>query len=246
MKIKKFTALLLVLCLTLGIIGIIPPKTAEAAWDTAVGKLSVWHLDNDYKDGKFRFNIKLKYDKYAYVDDKNCGVQITDIRLVNSSGKKVTGWSGRQVLTTSGEITLHYAVDFSQLPSDTYKFCYTLAPDYCMYTQKHSITVKHSAGSITYNSAKYEYSTTGEKKVVVLFNMKQLKGKTVTIQIFDDKGKIVKTFKNPSKPSGDDIIYKITWGMTDDSGATVKKGTYTFKITCNGKTCTKKITMSPN
>lgn len=245
MKSRKFSAFLLTFCLTVIIVILARPESVRA-WDTAVGELTVWHLDNDFKDGKFRFNIKVKYDKYAYVDDRNAGIQVTDIRLLNSAGQKVTSWADKRILTASGTQVLHYAVDFSDLPSDTYKFCYTLAPDYSLYSKNYSISVKHSAGSITYNSAKYEYTTDGEKKAVVKFNMKQMKGKTVKVQIYDSKGKLVRTFPKPAKPSGNDIVYTVTWGMCDDKGAQVKKGSYTVKITCNGKSCSRKLNINPN
>ena len=246
MRFKRLAAVLLTLCLTLELVAVATPKQAEAAWDTALGYVTVTHLDNDFKDGKFRFNIKIKYEKYAYEDDENAGIQITDVRLLNSAGKKVTSWKSKRVLTTSGETVQHYALDFSTLPSDTYKFCYTLAPDYSMFSKSYSISVKHSAGSITFNSAKYEYTTSGEKKAVVKFNMKQLKGYTTKVQIFDANGNLVRTFPNPSKPSGNDIVYTVTWGMTNDKGALVKKGTYTMKITCNGKSCSRNLKIDPN
>lgn len=246
MRLRRFMAILLTLCMTFGIVGAVAPERTEAAWDTAIGNLSVWHLDNDFKDGKFRFNIKLKYDKYTYKDDTNCGVWITDVKLVNSAGKQVASWKRKQVLTTSGETTQHYSVDFSTLPGGTYKFCYTLAPDYCTSTRKGSISVNHSAGSITFNSAKYEVSTTGEKKLVVKFNMKQMKGCTPKVQVSDADGNVIRTFPKVSKVSGDDIVYTATWGMTNDSGVTVSKGSYTLTVSCNGKSCSKKLNIDPN
>lgn len=246
MKFRRFAAVMLTLCMAFGFVAATVPEKVEAAWDTAVGYVTVTHLENDFKDGKFRFNIKIKYEKYAYKDDKNAGIQITNVRLLNSAGKKVGTWKTKRVLTTSGETVQHYAVDFSEYPSDTYTFCYTLAPDYSMFSKNYSISVKHSSGNITFNSAKYEYTTNGEKKAVVKFNMKQLKGYATKVQIFDSDGNLVRTFPSASKPSGNDIVYTATWGMTDDKGMTVKKGVYTMKITCNGKSCSRKLKIDPN
>lgn len=64
---------MLMLFMILGFVAAAMPEKTEAAWNTAVGYVTVTHLDNDFKDGKFRINIKIKDEKYAYENDKNSG-----------------------------------------------------------------------------------------------------------------------------------------------------------------------------
>ena len=126
-KIKKILSGLLVFCLTLGIMGIMFPAKAEAAWNSDAGLIKVWHLDGDFKDGKYRINIKIQFDRTdIYSDSTQCSVSVENARLVNSSGKTVLTWKNKDLFSKSGVTTQRFAVDFSKLKSDTYTFKYTL------------------------------------------------------------------------------------------------------------------------
>ncbi|MBO4415467.1 MAG: hypothetical protein J5824_05735 [Lachnospiraceae bacterium] len=244
---KRIVSFLVIVCLALGITALSTPKQAEAAWETPIGKISIWHLENDYYQGKFRFNIKFQYNKTEYKDDPKCGLYLWNIKLVNSSGKTVLTWNSQRILTKEGgTVQKGFTCDFTTLPSDTYKFCYTVAPDYCDVSKTFSITVKHSAGKVSYNSSKYTYDTDGTKIVKLTYNVKMLKGYTTKFEVYDSSGNLVRSFTGKNKISSNDTTFWWTWDLTNKNGLTVKKGSYTFKFSCNGKSCTTKLTIDPN
>lgn len=244
MKKKRILSILLTVAIILGLSVTYNPISAEAAWDTEYGKLSIWHLDNDFVDGKFRFNVKFQYEQYSYYSHLEYGLNLQNIKLLNSAGKTMATWKDCSILKNGGTLTKHFSIDFSEYPSDTYKFSYTVNPQITSDKKTYSISVKHTGGKITYNSSKYIYDTDGNKKVKVYFKTKNLKGYATKIQIFDSNNKVVRSFSG-SEIAGNDSNYYVSWGMTDSKGNKVSKGTYTFKITANGKTCTKKLNLVP-
>ena len=234
----------LILALTLFITVFSKPEQVAATWDTGRGRVSVWHLDSDYVNGTFGFNIKIKYDKYD--NSVNYGIYIKNIKLVNSAGKTVTTWKSKTVLSKGGTTKERFYLDFSKYPSGTYKFCYTLEPVYGYTSQSYSISVTHSAGKVTYSSGKYIYDTNGNKKIKVVFNLRQLKGYTPKLQIYDSNGNLIKTLTGSDKVTYDNSNYSFTWIMENSNGSPIRAGKYTFKLTCNGKSCCKKLTLDPN
>lgn len=243
MKKFRFLSMLLTLSLVFGIFAAYTPIKAEA-YDTMYGKITVTKLDNDFADGKYRFNYKFYYeDKY----EKNEGIKLTNIKLSNSSGKKVLSWKDLVLLKNGGSHTQHFTLSFASLPSDTYKFSFNILPNSSYGYQDEKTfytTVKHSAGVISYTSSKYFYDTNGNKKVQINFNAKQLKGYAPKYEVYDSNGKLVCTVTGPKYDSNDKNCY-MTWGMKDNNGLKVPSGTYTFKITANGKSCTKKLNLNP-
>ncbi len=251
-KIKKILSGMMTFCLVLGIIGFLRPVKAEAAssWQGSCGKVTVTNLDGDFKDGKYRFNVKITYDKQAYKEDNSYDISITNIRLVNSKGKVVATWKDKEdLLEKGGTVTRRFSIDFSNYASDTYTFKYTVnSLDWGSVTASKSYytSVSHSAGSIKYSSSKYVYDTDGTKKLQAIFNIKMLNGYTPKVQVYNADGKLIKTFSKCGKVNADNCNYKITWKMYDNNDNRIKKGSYTIKITVNGKSCCKKFTLDPN
>ncbi|MBP5332479.1 MAG: hypothetical protein J6Y89_11585 [Lachnospiraceae bacterium] len=245
---KRVVSFVIVICLALGITAFSIPEQAEAStWQTPIGTVTVTHLESDYYNGKYRFRVKFGYDKSDYKDDPKCGLYITNIKLVNSSGKSVLTWNGMRILTKQGgTYTQGFLVDFTKLPSDTYKLCYTVNPDYCLNSSKSfSISVKHSAGKISYNSSKYTYSTDGTKLLKVVVDVKMLKGYTTKFEVYDSSGRQIESLTGKTKISSNDTTFWWTWNMKDKNDLLIKKGSYTVKISCNGKSMTKKLTLDP-
>ena len=240
------------ICLVLGIVGFLSPLKAEAAhsWEGDIGKVTVSNLDGDFKDGKYRFNVKISYEKKYYKDDEHRDISITNIRLVNSKGKVVATWKDKtDLLENSGTTTQRFCIDFSSYASDTYTFKYTVnTMDWSIAkdSKSYSTSVSHAGGSIKYSSCKYVYDTDGNKKLQAVFNMKMLKGYIPKVQIYNSDGKLIRTFPKGGKITKDNSNYTVTWRMRDDNDNKIKKGSYTMKITCNGKSCCKKFTLDPD
>lgn len=81
--------------------------------------------------------------------------------------------------------------------------------------------VKVSGQDITYS---------GQNSVQLGYNLPS-DASSVSINVYDSNGTLVKTFDNLPTSSGDS---KISWDFTDNNGNTVPTGNYTFKV--NAKT----------
>ncbi|MCU7496578.1 MAG: flagellar hook capping protein [Ignavibacteria bacterium] len=55
--------------------------------------------------------------------------------------------------------------------------------------------------------------------------------KTVTVNVYDENGKLVKTFENEKSSSGD---HKLLWNFTDNNGNKLPDGKYTFEVKAKG------------
>ncbi len=249
-RLKKALACLLTFCLALGIVGFITPVRAMAAssFENGLGKITFSNLDGTFKDGKYRFNISVKYDKKYNTSDTRYNIRISNVRLEDSSGKTVKIWKDWEGLGKGGSTTVWFALDFSKLSSGKYTFKYFVNADSWDkgYGQGGSTAVNHSQGSITYSSCKYVYDTTGNKKLEAKFNVKGLKGYVPKVQIYNANGKLIRTFPKCGKISSDDKLLTCTWGLANDEGTTVSAGSYTMKVTINGKSCCKKFKIDPN
>lgn len=219
--------------------------TAATSFNTTQGKFIIHSLENDFKDGKYRIRYK-----FEYVDVPVSVYRITlkNIRLENSAGKKVKSWKNIEMLEGGGSINQNFAVDFSVLPSDTYYFKYTVEPYYAHnMARSFQRKIVHSAGSVTYKSSKYCTDTLGNKQLSLTFNVKMLKGKTPKLEIYDSKNKLVYTSSNKKAINSDNCNWSWEWSMKNSStGLKVPSGTYSFKMTCGGKSCVKKLTIKTN
>ena len=239
---KKLLALLLAICTTLGCIASVESTPAAAAsYSTGDGKYSVYNMDNKYANGKYEIWQKIVYtrDPYEWVD---YGLTIKNQYLSNSSGKKVATWKDWYILKGGGTKEFRYAVDFSNLPTDTYTLHFTVCPEKgggknMTFTRK----IQHSAGKITYKSCTYLYDTNGTYMFKVVFNIRQMKGYTPKIEIFDANGKKVWTDPCCAKIKYDNSNYYTEWDFYKNDGNKAKSGYYTFKYTVNGKSCSKKL-----
>jgi hypothetical protein len=241
--IKRISALFMALCLMAGMIVSISPERVKAAVKAFDGTIYVYNLDNDYKDGKYRIWQKIVYDLTSQFPSGQ-GVKLYNQYLTNSSGKTVASWKSWEILKGGGTKKIHYDVDFSKLPSDTYTLHYTVEAgnggNYKSYTRK----ISHSAGQISYSSSKYEYDTNGTKSLKVTFGIKSLKGYIPKLEIFDSNGNKVCSKNYNIKVKYDETNYSFWWDFSSTSGKPLKDGTYTFKVTCNGKSCSKKLNIS--
>lgn len=240
---KRLLAALLTICLMLSVLPVFEPVQVKAADTITInaenGYVYITNLGNDYKDGKFRFNLKFEYEKYGTASEK---IVVDFIKLENSKGKVVATWPGFEGLSKGGSITKHYGIDFSSYPSDTYKFKYSVWPTGTLGYKTYTITVKHTAGSIKYKKSYYSYDTNGNKTATIVFNCKKLKGYTPKFEVYDSKGKLVYSRTCYSKVPSDNTDYSCTWDFyANGGGLKVDDGKYTFKLTCNGKSVTKKL-----
>jgi len=231
---------MIILCAIIA--GILPVKalTVQAAvHETGMGDIYVYNVDNDYKDGKYRFNQKIVFKPYY---ENLYYVCITKQYLTNSAGKKVATWKDWNILNGGGEKIIHYAVDFSKLPSDTYTLHYTVGfQEWNGACKSYVRSVTHSSGKITYKESKYTWDTNGYKNLKITFNCVGLKGKTPKLEVYNSKGTRIYSRTAANKVGYDNTNYYFTWNMCNSSGDRVANGTYTFKFLCNGKSCSKKL-----
>ena len=241
LRLKKIVSMLLLLCLTAGCFALTEPEKAEAAFDAGDGTVYVYDLDNDYKDGKYRIREKIVYklDDRAYY---KYGLTVTNQYLANSAGKKVMSWNKWQILEGGGTKEANYCVDFSTLPSDTYTLYFTITAEKNDKTVTYKRSIKHSAGKISYSSGVYTTDTNGTRVLKVIFNIRMLKGYVPKLEVFNSKGKVVHTYSG-SKVAYDNTNYSYVWDFLTSSGDMVPDGDYTFKVSCNGKYCTKKLSL---
>ena len=240
---KKIVSVLLLLCMVAGSVAFAEPEKAKA-WNTGDGTVSVYNLDNDYKDGLYRIWEKIVYNKYS--DEKNNGHDLTIYNqyLSNSAGKKVATWKDwSKLLTQGGSKSIYYGVYFSKLPSDVYTLHITVYSNYHGNYVNYTRKIAHSAGKISFVSGKYQTDTTGDRYLRLVFSIKQMKGYVPKLEIFDSKGNKIFSRSNYSKVAYDDSTYWFNWDFSSNSGAPVYAGDYTFKVTCNGKSCSKKLTL---
>lgn len=242
-RLKKIIATLLLLCMTAELVAITKPVAAEASYDAGNGIVNVYNLDNDYKDGKYRFNQKFSYKKDF---DDYYGLTVKNIYVANSSGKKVSTWKDQEILTKGGDYTIHFGVDFSKLPSDKYTLYFTVYSSYYGRTWNFKRSVNHNASKVEYSSAKYEVSTNGSKYVKVTYKVKALKGYTPKFEVFDEWGNKVYGRTCSTKISNADTTYSCSWNFYTSDGWKIEDGSYTFKLTVNGKTASKKINIKTN
>lgn len=86
------------------------------------------------------------------------------------------------------------------------------------------------APSLINKSIKLDQNTikySGQSNVNLGYELPSSAG-SVTINIYDKYGNIVKTINDAENSSGD---HKLSWDFTDNNGSTVSSGTYIFKVT---------------
>lgn len=242
-RIKKAISVLLLLCIVAGCVAAAEPKAAWAAFDAGDGTVSVYDLDNEFVNGKFRFWEKIVYKKNYKSDYDSYGLTLKNEYVVNSAGKKVATWKSTEILKGGGTKKESYTVDFTRLPSGRYTLYFTIRANYYGNEYTYRRSIDHKAGTIKYNSAKYVTNTDGSKDLRLNFQFIMLKGYTPKIEVYNSAGKKILTCTNCSKVTSNDCGYNFNWRVKSDSGEKVSEGTYTFKVTCNGKTCSKKLTL---
>ncbi len=245
-RFKRVIAVLLMLFTVTGFLAVAEPYDvkAETKWyTTSLGKFNVQNADNDYKDGKYRFNFKITYEK-TYTNN-DCGLTFQNIYLTNSQGKTVTKWNKNYVfLKNGGTTTVHFSVDFSDLPSDKYTIHFTINDTNALFMDhlwNFKRTVTHNAQKLTYSSSKYTYDTNGNKSLKITFKTKDLKGYAPKFEVFDSNGKVVYSKNCSTKISSNDNTYTFEWNFNNKNGIKVKDGSYTFKLTANGKSASKQL-----
>ncbi len=239
---KKLIAMLLTLCACFGCIASVESVPAAAAsYAAGDGTYEVKNMENKYANGKYEIWQKINYkrDPSAWVD---YGLTIKNQYLSNSAGKKVATWKDFYILKGGGTKEFKYAVNFSNLPTDTYTLHFPVCPEKSggkniSFTRK----IKHNAGKITYNSCKYYYDTNGTYLFKVTFSILQMKGYTPKIEIFDANGKKVWTDPVCARIKYDSTNYYTEWDFYKSDGNKAKSGYYTFKFTVNGKSGSKKL-----
>ncbi len=241
-NLKKAISVLLLLCLVAGCVAAAEPEKAQAM-DAGDGKVSVYDLDNEFVNGKFRFCEKIVYQKNYKTSYDYYGLTLKNEYVSNSAGKKVATWKSTKILEGGGTKKETYTVDFTKLPSDTYTLHFTIRADYNVKEASYSRKVSHKAGAIKYNSSKIVTNTDGSKVLKVTFQVIQLKGYIPKMEIYNSAGKKVCTFSNNSTISTNDNLYYFSWRIKNDAGEIVGYDTFTFKVTCNGKSCNQKLTL---
>lgn len=244
-KTRKIISLILIFALAVTSFLWKCPIESEAAttFDTTRGKFIITPLENKFEDGKYRIRYNFEYKNAPLGVDR---ITLKKIRLEDSAGNKVMGWKDMEILEGGGSVNKYFAVDFSNLESDTYYFKYTVEPYYAPEKAKTFMRkIEHSAGSITYTKSFYQTDTLGNTKLCVYFNVKMLNGKTPKLEIYDSNSKLVSTLNSNKAISSNNCNWYWKWGMTYSSnGLSVSPGTYTFKMTCGGKSCVKKININ--
>lgn len=244
---KRIISLILVFTFIVSVFLFESPVQSEAAtsFDTTQGKFIINTLQNDFVDGKYRIRYNFEYKD---VPMSYYRINIKNIRLENSAGKKVATWKDMEILEGGGSTNKNFLVDFSTLPSDTYYFKFTVEPYYAT-SKAHSFQrkIEHSAGSITYSKANYNTDTLGNKSIYVYFDIKMLSGKSPKLEVYDSNNKLVYSCTTKKTISSNSCNWYWKWDMTASStGLKVPSGTYTFKVTCGGKSCVKKISFKTN
>lgn len=221
------------------------PVKSEAAtsYDTTRGTFVINSLQNEYVDGMYRIRYKFEYKNAPLGVDR---ITLKKIRLEDSSGNQVKAWKDMEILEGGGSTSKYFAVDFSKLKSDTYYFKYTVEPYYAPEKAKSfQRKIEHSAGSITYTKSNYQTDTQGNMKLCVYFNVKMLNGKTPKLEIYDSNNKLVSTLNSKQAINSNNCNWYWKWGMTYSStGLPISPGTYSFKMTCGGKSCVKKLNIN--
>lgn len=242
---KKIISLILTFTLIISLFLLERPVKSAAAttFDTTQGKFIIYSLENDFKDGKYRIRYKFEYKDVPVSVYK---VTLKNIRLENSSGKKILSWKDMEILEGGGSVSKNFPVDFSTLPSDTYYFKFTVEPYYAHdKAQSFKRKIEHNAGSITYSKSCYKTDTLGNSTFYVYFTVKMIKGKTPKLEIYDSKNKLIYTNSPKKTINSDNINLYWQWNLTTGAnGLPVSPGTYSFKMTCGGKSCVKKITIN--
>lgn len=77
--------------------------------------------------------------------------------------------------------------------------------------------IKLNGGSIKYN---------GENSIVLGYDL-PADARTVTVDIYDSQGTLVKSFEQSSISSG---VHKLSWDFTDNNGNKLQTGSYKFEV----------------
>ena len=84
-----------------------------------------------------------------------------------------------------------------------------------------------------------------KKKLQAKFIIKEMDGYVPKIQVYNSNGKVIRTYTKNGAVKTDNCTYTVTWNLRNSEGDLVSPGTYTVKITCNGKSCSKKFKINP-
>ncbi|MGX8701229.1 hypothetical protein [Caproiciproducens sp.] len=186
----------------------------------------------DYvKNGKYYFSYT--YQNVHATKDMVCYASLYD-----SAGKVVATWKKSSVPVESGKQTRLFSYDFSKVASGKYTFAVTFATeilfsdDTTIWTWKSS--VNHNASKISFASAQQMMDSSGT--LTNKFNIKcsSIKGKALSIQIFDADGKL--RYKDTGKPRAtNNEVGWFSWnGWPSDGGLKCGSGKYTVRVSYPG------------
>ncbi|MGE5431790.1 MAG: flagellar hook assembly protein FlgD [Syntrophomonadaceae bacterium] len=71
----------------------------------------------------------------------------------------------------------------------------------------------------------------GQDNVQLGYNLSSA-AKSVSVNVYDETGKLVKSFENENTSSGD---HKLSWNFTDNNGSKLPDGKYTFEVKAKGQ-----------
>lgn len=74
-------------------------------------------------------------------------------------------------------------------------------------------------------------TNSGQDNIELGYNLAS-NAKSVTVNIYDETGKLVKSFENENTSSGD---HKLLWDFSDNNGTKLPNGKYTFEVKAKGQ-----------
>lgn len=189
--------------------------------------------NNSYtKDGKFTMSFNL-------TNESNDNEYYVEPYVINSSGKKVFTWKGSK-LNKESTLKKNYAAKYSNLPSGKYTLVLNLisgynasyAGPYRKFTWKYNIN--HNASKLSFDTAKYQYDTQGNRSIKFYINFSNLKGKKGTIEIYDEYSELVYKCTGPARNSNNEKGW-FKWDFYPSKGGLkCESGKYTIKVSCPG------------
>lgn len=234
MRIKRRSKILSLLLTVVLVITMLPMISAQVSAASPSDYYKLTKQTSFNKGGKFymKFTVdafkKAEYGVYIYT------------KLVDSSGKQVTYWN-RQQLYGGTSNWWEFGTDYSTKPAGTYTFILTVQvptvdSGNLEWTYRYTINNKASATaspSISFRDYTTYYNTSG--RYMHSFNIKctNIKGKTLSIKIYDQDGYLVHSNVGPERKTNNEVCSFAWSGYTNNQK--YPSGYYTVVVTGGGK-----------
>lgn len=167
-------------------------------------------------------------------------------KLINSAGKETATWNGFSIGAGKSK-QISFNADYTQFPSGKYSFrvYVTTSKEYFTnrtisgyepYSWYWSYTINNNSSKISIKSVTTVIGSDGIEKPRFNIQCTNIKGKALTLEIYDSDGDLVYKDTGPKRKTNNEVGW-FTWdGWPSEGGLRCESGKFTVKVYYSGGT----------